>query len=156
MKRCTFFLMVFVLILSASAGGGAMASEVESISDVVDYLDISPHASQFLASYGATARRASSGVLTITFIVDATTRFERVGVLTIAIQQRNGNTWRNVATFAHSTARDMMGQNVWGHDGTVTHNGIAGMEYRATVVFFAGHVSGGGGQRTVVTSSVTL
>ena len=156
MRRFISYLLVCIIFFGISAGGGVLAANSEPISyDGYDYIvDISPCASQFLAAYNATARRTGSGLLSINFSVDAMARFERVGVLTINIQHRSGNTWRTVTTLRYSTTSGMIGRNVMAHDGVVTHNGTVGMEYRATVTFFAGNVTGD--QRNFTTNSVIL
>jgi hypothetical protein len=73
--------------------------------------------------------------------------------LTIAIQERNGNSWRTVTTFFSSTTSGMMGSNTISHSGSVNYTGTAGVVYRASITVFAGGTSGD--QRNFVTNSVT-
>ena len=153
MKRFISFLVVCVILSGiSSVGGVALARAYEPANYINNEIYISPHASQFLSSYGAWASRSSSGVLLVEFSVNATTRFERVGALTITIQERNGSTWRSVATLGHSTTSGMMGSNAVVHNGRITHSSTAGTELRAVVTVFAGNVSGD--QRTIATNSV--
>ena len=150
MKRFTSILIVCVMFLGIIGGGGALAVDFEP--NELNLVYIEPHASRYLSSYSAWASAGSSGSVVISFSVIATARFERVGALAISIQERNGTSWRTVATYFGSTTPGLMGSNAVAHTGNFTHSGSAGSEFRAAVTFFAGGSSGE--QRVITTNSV--
>jgi hypothetical protein len=148
MKRIASVLFACIILTSISAGGVFINAEEIEFEEVGNEI----LSSDYIALHDGSITRVSSGNIRVDFFVRATAVYPRVGALTILIQERNGSSWRTVATYNHATTSGMMGTNRVSHGGSINRAVTAGVEYRAAITVFAGGTTGD--QRSFTTNSV--
>jgi hypothetical protein len=153
-KRFITFILVCAIALGICSVG-VMAINYEEKTDTAIIVESHPNASQYLASYRAWTARDASGVLSVSFTVNATSRQTNVGVTQIAVQRWNGSSWTTVRSYFSATTTGMLGNNTNVHIGSIIHNGTVGGEYRALVVVFSGS-SSSNDQRLLTTNSTVI
>ena len=145
--RFLLFICIFSLCLGPLGAAEATGADVATPNRASDYID----------SYAALSNTGAKREVIISYDIVATNYMERIGVAHIVVQEKNGSTWRGVATYWGSVANGMMVTNAITHFGRVSYNGTSGKQYRAVVTFYAGDAEDDtrGDYRTKTTTAVT-
>ncbi|MDR1135773.1 MAG: hypothetical protein LBL49_06300 [Clostridiales Family XIII bacterium] len=127
-KRQLFIGVIIILALMSSATAPATAMTLK--------------ASNYISVYEATLSRTGADDVLVSYYVAAPQISDQLGVSGIIIERRSGSSWVTAATYSSSNYPAFMGNNCTTHSGTLTYDGVSGMEYRAKVTFFAKKGSG--------------
>lgn len=118
--------IIFVLIIAIALSTVAAAAEARAS----DYITLTN------ASISA-----SSGKVTVTFVIQATGMMTKVGVTSIKIYKSNG-TLVKTYSYTNSAYSYFMASDDYYHSGSVTYTGTSGTSYYAEVNFYAADSSG--------------
>lgn len=125
---------------------------VASLCQTASAIELSPRASLFLSSYGASLYEGSSdGSVRVEFTVVATDYSDLVGVSQIIIYNSDGS---RAATIVGSVANGLLRRDAVAHLGSYTYYGESGKSYYAKLTVYAER-SGGCDTRTILTRTVT-
>ena len=99
-----------------------------------------PQASKYISGTTTAARAMGSGQVRFTFDITATKPMKDVGALQVDIYEVGSNKNTCVETHYYTWSGDehLMGHNKGSHMSSVTYDGVAGRQYYANVMFFAG------------------
>lgn len=138
-NRCIAFLL-FVVCLASSA----TAAEA-SVTRASDYLD----------SYLAYMHANGGGNVSIYFDVCGTGTMDRVGALTVQLQESKdgGATFSTIKTFSYLNYSNMTKRNAVACYSNVSYQGVAGRYYQAYVTVYAAK-DGGSDSRTIFASKI--
>lgn len=138
-KRAFAIFIIFVLSLMYTTNVSASDNQTR--------------ASQYLSSYSASLATEEEGIISISFLVFATSVADKVGASKIVIQQKSSSSWSNVQTYDSDNMNDLLGYNCLFKDGKVTYSGVSGYQYRAIVTIYA-EIGSGSDSRIVTTNTV--
>lgn len=99
-------------------------------------------ASDYLESYLLLLTAKGNGKMLVTYSVDGTGYMTKIGAESICIEEKVGNSWREVNTYYGSSNSDFYSYNALGHLSSMEFSGVAGRQYRATMVAYAGNNRG--------------
>lgn len=138
-NRC-IALLLFVVCLASSA----TAAEA-SVTRASDYLD----------SYRTFMVANGGGNVSIWFDVCGTKTMEKVGALTVQLQESKdgGATFTTIKTFSYLNYSNMMKRNAISCISSVSYQGVAGRYYQAYVTVYAAK-DGGSDSRTIFASKI--
>lgn len=125
---------------------------VASLCQAASAIELSPRASLFLDSYGASLYEGtSSGSIRVDYTVLATRHSDLVGVSQIIIYNSDGS---RAATIVGSVANGLLCRDTLGHMSSYTYYGESGKSYYAKLTVYA-EWNGGCDTRTILTRTVT-
>lgn len=114
-------------------------------------IDISPRASDYLNSYGASMYQgSSSGSVRVAFTVLATKHSDYVGVSQLVIYKSNGT---RAATITGTVGNGLLREDAATHAGSYTYYGEPGISYYAILTMYAER-DGGSDSRSYLTNTI--
>lgn len=139
-NRCVAVLLLFALCLAP-----AVSAAEPSVARASDYLN----------SYVAYMHANGGGNVSVCFEVYATGDMDRVGVLTIQLQESKdgGATFTTIKRFSYLNYSNMTEQNELFCRSSVSYQGVAGRYYQAYVTVYAAKGSGSD-SRTILASKI--
>ena len=112
-------------------------------------------ASDYLDSYRAFMDADGGGKVSIWFDVCGTGMMDKVGALTVQLQESKdgGATFTTIKTFSYLNYSNMMKRNAVSRISSVSYQGVAGRYYQAYVTVYAAKGSGSD-SRTILASKI--
>ncbi len=117
---------------------------------------VGPQASDYLASYMAWMTAMGDGEVALSFDVMATDKMAEVGAGYLCIQEKEpGGTWKLVLTYYLGDNPDLLESDTYIYGTTVYYQGVAGYQYKGSIIAYAHGYDGGSDSRSVGTSTIT-
>lgn len=144
MTRIVSLILAFLICMAFGVSAVAEDAENQSITRASDYLNY----------YSVYVLARSGGKVIIEFEVDGVESMDSVGVSRLVIQEKKDGKWTSLPTIWGSISNGLTSESTTIHSGNYTHEGTAGVEYRAIATVYA-EKDGGSDSRTITTNSVT-
>lgn len=147
MKKLPVYFLTLICLFSLCT---AMTETVNAVSISEDTVT---RASDYFSFYSARASTGKKCEVIISFDVVTIGYMDLVGSTYIAVQEKNGSSWTDVASYFGSISNGRLVANRSAHAGSVTFTGTSGKQYRARVTIYAAD-SRGSDSRVVTTNTV--
>jgi hypothetical protein len=137
LARFSAIMVMFALFISFTIPiAMAQSNQLFTFEDIC--IPATIDASHQIASTSASMSAGINGNVTVAFRITGVGRMTEIGSTRIDLFENNVH----IATYIHTSTKDMMTTDSIIHAGTITYRGIAGRSYRANVTLIATNSSG--------------
>lgn len=142
MKKRLLALLIAVLMMTCTVSAHDTAYQVESSELPILWSSASPHASAYLSDYSIAFGARDNCRMVITMDVNAVRTMDRVGCMMLVIENKIDGRWYECDTLTSADYPEFLEYNTASYFNSIDYYGVAGVEYRVTMVAYARDSSG--------------
>ena len=140
-KRLLAFIIAVFMTTSTAFAQTPLANASSSDSQML-LASVTPRASDYLSYYAIAFGARDNCRMVITMDVNAPRTMDRIGCMTLVIENKINGHWYECDTFTSADYPEFLEYNTASYFNRIDYYGVAGVEYRVTMVAYARDSSG--------------